>query len=186
MNQTQIKSIQSKIGVDADGFWGPKSIAACQKHLRNLMPKPNPWPKQDQASLTRFFGDAGDESRLTNLEVVGLGVRYEGKAVKTIRCNSAVAKSLWRVLSSLSKTHPEILAQYAGCFNNRPMRGGSTPSLHARGAAIDFDPDTNGNLVSWPTKATMPLEVMEAFAKEGWLSAGAFWQRDGMHFQATI
>jgi hypothetical protein len=31
----------------------------------------------------------------------------------------------------------------------------------------------------------MPLEVMEAFAREGWLSAGAFWGRDSMHAQAS-
>jgi len=185
MNQAQIKAIQSKIGVIPDGFWGPKSIAACQKHLRNLMPKPNPWPKTDQASLTAFYGNAGDESRLTNLNVVGLGIKYDDKPVKTIRCHAKVADSLHRVMSSLAKSHPEILAEYAGCFNNRPMRGGSLPSLHARGAAVDFDPDTNGNLVFWPVKATMPFEVMEAFAKKGWLSAGAAWLRDGMHFQAT-
>jgi hypothetical protein len=65
------------------------------------------------------------------------------------------------------------------------MRGGSLPSLHARGAAIDLDADNNGNHVAWPVRATMPLEVMEAFAREGWLSAGAAWLRDGMHFQAT-
>jgi hypothetical protein len=27
--------------------------------------------------------------------------------------------------------------------------------------------------------------VMEEFAKEGWLAAGAFWSRDSMHMQAT-
>jgi hypothetical protein len=27
--------------------------------------------------------------------------------------------------------------------------------------------------------------VMEFFAVGGWLSAGAFWGRDAMHFQAT-
>jgi len=37
----------------------------------------------------------------------------------------------------------------------------------------------------WPTSSTMLLVVMEAFAREGWLSAGAFWGRDAMHFQAT-
>jgi hypothetical protein len=78
-----------------------------------------------------------------------------------------------------------VLEKYAGCFNNRAMRGGSLPSLHARGAAVDLDPDDNGNHIAWPTRATMPLEVMEAFAREGWLSAGAFWSRDAMHFQAT-
>jgi hypothetical protein len=31
----------------------------------------------------------------------------------------------------------------------------------------------------------MPLEVMEAFAREGWVSAGAFWSRDAMHHQST-
>ena len=65
------------------------------------------------------------------------------------------------------------------------MRGGSLPSLHARGAAIDLDPGTNGLHTPWPTRATMPLEVMECFAREGWLAAGAFWGRDAMHFQAT-
>lgn len=185
MNTNEIKAIQSKISTTPDGFWGPKSIAACQKYLRALMPSPNPWPKTDQASLTRFFGAAGDENRLTNLDVAGLGIKYDGKAVKTIRCNQKVAASLLKVLQSLSKTHPAILAQYAGCFNNRAMRGGRLPSLHARGAAVDFDPDKNGNLVNWPMKATMPFEVMEAFAREGWLSAGAFWSRDAMHFQST-
>jgi hypothetical protein len=31
----------------------------------------------------------------------------------------------------------------------------------------------------------MPLDVMEIFAREGWLAAGAFWGRDSMHMQAT-
>jgi hypothetical protein len=34
-------------------------------------------------------------------------------------------------------------------------------------------------------RADMPLEIMECFAREGWLSAGAFWGYDAMHFQAT-
>lgn len=185
MTEKQIKAVQSRIGAVADGFWGPKSIAACQRHLRALMPKPNPWPKTDQKSLTAFYGEAGDESKLVNLPVVGLGIRYDGIAVRTIRCHAKVADSLLAILRDLSKTHPEILADFAGCYNNRPMRGGSLPSLHARGAAIDFAPGSNGLNTPWPTRATMPLEVMEAFAKQGWLAAGAFWGRDSMHFQAT-
>ncbi len=38
---------------------------------------------------------------------------------------------------------------------------------------------------SWPVAATMPIEVMEEFAREGWIGLG--WQigRDSMHFQPT-
>ena len=184
MNVTEIKAIQSKIGTTPDGFWGPKSIAACQKHLRALMPSPNPWPKSDQASLTKFYGAAGDESQLVNLPAP-VPMFYEGKRIKTIRCHAKVAQSLARALTAAYAVAPDVVKVYDGCFNNRQMRGGSLPSLHARGAAIDLDANNNGNLVSWPAKATMPFAVMEAFAREGWLSAGAFWGRDAMHFQAT-
>jgi len=184
MNVTEIKAIQSKIGTTPDGFWGPKSIAACQKHLRALMPSPNPWPKSDQASLTKFYGAAGDESQLVNLPAP-VPMFYEGKRIKTIRCHAKVAASLSRALAAAYAVAPDVVKVYDGCFNDRPMRGGSLPSLHARGAAIDLDAGNNGNHVAWPVRATMPLEVMEAFAREGWLSAGAFWGRDAMHFQAT-
>jgi len=59
MTKAQIIELQSRIGVTPDGFWGPKSIAACQKHLRALMPSVNPWPKSDQASLLKFYGKPG-------------------------------------------------------------------------------------------------------------------------------
>ena len=168
MNQKDIQGIQSKIGVTPDGFWGPKSIAACQAYLRKLMPKNNPWPNADQASLAKFYGAPGDESKLTPLHVADLGLLYDNRPVKIIRCHNKVAASLRRILEAIAASpHKSILQKYAGCFNNRNMRGGSLPSLHARGAAVDLDPDDNGNLVPWPTRATMPLEVMEIFAKEG-------------------
>jgi hypothetical protein len=185
MTRDRIKKIQSKIGVEVDGFWGPKSIAACQSYLRSLMPKDANWPRASQESLQGFYGSPGDESKLVSVNVEGLGLRYDGKPVKSIRCHDKVADSLKRVLESLAKTHPDILAQYAGCFNNRPMRGGSLPSLHARGAAIDLAPDTNMLKQSWPVSADMPLEVMEAFAREGFVGLGWLIGRDAMHFQAT-
>jgi hypothetical protein len=186
MTRAQVIATQDRIGTTPDGFWGPKSIAACQRHLRNLMPKDANWPSQSQAALQGFYGSPGDESKLVNIPVAGLKVEYDGKPVKTICCHERVADSLCRVLQAIAASpQRDILKEFAGVYNNRPMRGGSLPSLHARGAAIDLDAGNNGNLVSWPVRATMPLEVMEAFAREGWLSAGAAWLRDGMHFQAT-
>lgn len=202
MNTEQIKAIQRRIrpfyapksraNCD-DGFWGEKSTNACKAYLRSLMPKVNPWPAQDQASLTAFYGRPGDESQQVLIKVpCSIKVKYIGKEIgkpgcedDRIRCHRKVADSLIRVLVEVSKVHPEVLLQYYGVFDNRPMRGGSLPSLHARGAAVDLDAARNGLNTHWPTKATMPLEVMECFAREGWLAAGAFWSRDAMHFQAT-
>ena len=186
MNADHIKAIQTAIGTTADGLWGPKSTSACQAHLRSLMPSPHPWPASDRASLEEFYGPAGDESQLVNLAVTDLGVKYEGVPVKTIRCHKKVAPSLLRIIKQISATpFAYVLANYAGCYNYRNTRGGNTLSLHADGAAVDFDPDTNGNNQAWPVSATMPFEVMEIFASEGWLAAGASWGRDAMHFQAT-
>jgi hypothetical protein len=185
MTKRDIQLIQEKIGAYPDGVWGPMSRAACQKHLDRLRPVPVQWPMQDDQSLIAFYGQPGDESNLVNLSVADLGVHYEGQAVKSIRCHTRVASSLHRVLTAISKTHPYVLKQYAGCYNDRNMRGGSRKSLHAWGAAIDLMAGSNGNNTVWPTDASMPLEVMEYFADEGWLSGGAYWSRDSMHFQAT-
>jgi hypothetical protein len=186
MTRAQIQEMQKRIGATPDGFWGPQSIAACQKHLRKLMPKPHPWPKSDQASLTAFYGAAGDESKLVLIDVQGLGIEYDRKAVRVIRCHAKVADSLKRILQDIAAgPHAAILREYAGVYNNRTMRNGTSPSLHARGAAIDLAPDANANSTHWPIRATMPLGVMESFAREGWLPAGAFWGRDAMHFQST-
>lgn len=190
MNSDQIKAMQRRIGVTDDGFWGPKSIEACKAHLRRLMPIPNPWPQSDQASLRAFYGEPGDESNLVSI-TLPFPMFYDGKLVKTTRVHKKCAASLLRVLNNIGAKYfadrgvMEEAEDYGGCFNFRPKRGGTSWSLHAWGAAIDLDADDNTFRDSWPMKADMPLEIMEEFAKEGWLSAGAFWGYDAMHFQAT-
>ena len=181
-----IVELQRHVGAEPDGIWGMKSAAACKDHLRSLMPADNPWPKSDPDSLTRFFGKPGNESNLINLDVKGLGMYYDGARVKTIRCHQKVGDSLHRVLTEISQgTDADILKEYAGCYNFRAMRGGTKLSCHAWGIAIDLAPDSNGNLTPWPKIATMPITVMESFARAGMLSGGAVWGRDSMHFQAT-
>jgi hypothetical protein len=185
MNKKEIQEIQTKIGVTPDGFWGPKSIAACQKYLRKLMGTNA--PKSDQKSLSAAYGEPGSGTHHVTIDVSGYGVQYDGAPVKSITCNSGVADSLHAIIKELATfdAGKKALAQYAGCYNNRRMRGGSLPSLHARAAAIDLMAGTNGLKTHWPLKANMPFSVIEVFAKHGWLSAGAFWSRDAMHFQRT-
>ena len=186
MTKAQIIALQTRIGTTPDGIWGDVSTAACKAHLRALMPTPHPWPTGDDASVIARFGQPGDESQLVGANVRGLGLKYEGRPVQTIRCHRLVAHSLVEILAEIDASPSAwILDQYAGCFNFRPMRGGSRYSKHAWGIAVDFAPATNGLRTHWPRAASMPIEAMEAFARHGWLSAGAFWSRDAMHFEAT-
>lgn len=184
MTIDQIKATQKQVGVDDDGFWGPLSTAGARRYLLGLMPNPNPWPATDEESLNKFYGRPGDESQLISI-VPSVPLKFEGKQIKTLLCHRKVAASLNRALVEAYRAHPEIVEIYDGCYNNRSMRGGSRPSLHARGAAIDLDAEHNGNTTHWPVAARMPLAIMVAFAREGWTPAGAFWNRDAMHFQAT-
>lgn len=191
MTKPQIIDLQTHLGVAPDGFWGPKSIAAAQRRLRALMPVPNPWPKSDQTSLTRFYGRPGDESRHTYIKPP-FPMFIDGQPVAKIKVHERCADSLLRVLIRLLDAYPASadrvsagLTVFDGVYNNRSMRGGTLPSLHARAAAIDLDAGRNRNQQHWPVSATMPFRAMEIFAAEGWLSAGAFWSRDAMHFQAT-
>ena len=186
MTRTEIIALQTRIGTKPDSIWGDVSTAACQRHLRGLMPTPHPWPTADESSVIRRFGEPGDEEQLVNLPVIGLGVKYADQPVRTIRCHRLVADSLLAAITEIADSPAAwILGEYAGCYNVRPMRDGSRLSKHAWGIAIDFAPATNGLRTHWPRAASMPIEAMEAFAKRGFLSAGAFWSRDSMHFEAT-
>lgn len=191
MSPQEIRNLQLHVGTTPDGHWGPKSIAACQAHLRKLIEAaPQRWPRSDQASLRAFYGEPGDESNLVSI-TFPYPMYYDGRRVQTTRCHHKVKDSLLRVLNNIGdrwQDCPGIMEEvqdYGGIYNFRNKRGGSTYSVHAWGAAIDLDADDNAFHDAWPMKADMPLEIIEAFALEGWLSAGAFWGYDAMHFQAT-
>ena len=189
MTSKQIIELQKHVGTTPDGRWGLKSISACNKHLRNLMPKDNPWPKSDYKSMVDFYGPPG-ESNLVTI-TFPTTMFYDGKRVKTTRIHKKCAESFVRVLTQIQKLHGDkthimdAVSDYGGCFNHRNSRGATSLSKHAWGAAVDLDPDNNPFRAHWPMKAAMPIEIMEEFAREGWLCAGAAWSFDAMHFQAT-
>ena len=186
MTEKQIKALQRHVGTLDDGDWGPKSRKACEAHLRRLMPNSSPWPKSHQSSLRSFYGAPDDNSQIIRVEAPEWMKLYNSdKNLKNIWVHEKCADSLMRALESAHSKSPKFASKYFGCHVDRNMRGGSKPSTHAYGAAIDLSASTNRNKQSWPQDADMPIEVMEEFSKEGWVAAGAFWGSDAMHFQAT-
>lgn len=190
MNTDQIKKIQTTIGVTPDGVWGPKSSEACKAYLKGFMPSVSPWPASDLRSMCAFYGEPGDESQLIAIDFP-YPMFYGGKIVRQTRLHHKCAYSLLRVLRRIKDIlpqYPDITDEaedYGGCYNFRKKRGGNGYSMHAWGAAIDLDADDNTFRDPWPSKADMPLEIMVEFAREGWISGGAFFGYDAMHFQAT-
>jgi hypothetical protein len=160
----------------------------------------SPFPVQ--ADCRRFYGTPG----ANHVKLVPpYDMTYEGKPVKSIAINKKCADSAFRALTQIAKEYNANdrkalgLSIYAGCFNNRPMRGGSQLSMHAYACAIDFDPArnqlkwgregtklANGKLVNVP-RLSLPdcVAFWKAWEAEGWLSLGRARNFDWMHVQAA-
>jgi hypothetical protein len=199
MNE-KIQQIQTILGVTPDGAWGPKSQAALESVLHPASPAADTaaatgdrlhWPKEADAPI--FYGRSDGSSAWEEEHLVLLPAPYalfmDGQLVRNIRCHKLVRDSLRRILTAirdLYKTpeaiHAAGLDQYDGCYNYRVVRGASHLSMHAYGAAVDFDAADN------PLGAThgrMPAEVVAIFKAEGWRWGGDYTGRqDWMHFEA--
>jgi len=206
--------IQQRIGLtgrDVDGLWGDQTQTTYDAHHYRLLhgappalwrpedrapTNPNNWPRQGStdADLTAHYGAPGTR-------LVSLAPPYPhylswapSQEARTIRCHTLVKDSLDRVLRKVLRIYgpDEIirlrLNQYGGCYNNRPMRGGTRLSTHAWGIALDYDPSNNA--LNWGRdRATFARAEYEpwwqCWEEEGWVSLGRERNFDWMHVQAA-
>jgi hypothetical protein len=193
-----------------DGYWGPITEEAYNQLRRMVFPNersatiwrpeevadanPNGWPKQYTAEFDAFYGNQGGQ-------LVSVQLPYEhrlswqlDKSVRSFKCHAKVADSISKVLSGVLTHYGEAeikrlkLDIWGGCFNIRPIRGGTKPSMHSWGIAIDYDP--NRNKLAWGAdKATFAAEEYrrwwELWEAEGWVSLGRARNFDWMHIQAA-
>ena len=159
------------------------------------------WPKDNTAACKAFYGDPtganGQPSRkwmAENLIMVPVPWKMvlawdTSKSCKNIQIHRKCGDALLKAMQGIAAHgEPAIRAAglhlYGGSFNYRVKRGLSSLSVHAFGAAADFDPERNGLGDMTPY---MPEWVVAEFKKVGAVWGGDFKRRDGMHFQfATI
>ena len=200
MNQAEIKHTQARIGTKVDGDWGRLSTAAARRHLiRHAGTARKRFPTQAAVRSNRsVFGKHGTKNgdspptRSIRLPFALQLYGNPGTPILTIRPHEECADAFLGAFQRLAEAYPTKEARkaagvldYFGVYNPRAIRGGSVYSMHAYAIALDLDANRNRNRSHWPVASKMPIEVMECFAAEGILSAGAFWNRDGMHHQAT-
>jgi hypothetical protein len=121
-------------------------------------------------------------------------MRYGNTPVDHIMVHRKCADSLKRVLAyiwtqcdeSQAKIEALHYDRYSGSYAARPMRGGSAPSMHSYGAAIDFDDEENQQH-SQHHLFTDDSLIVKAFKAEGWVWGGDWSPSsiDAMHFQAA-
>lgn len=194
-----VRLVQSRLGVTADGVAGKATLAALDKALPpSAVPSNKPfWPSQ--SGVPAVFGPAGGPdctAGRVNLPFAFPLAWDDSQRITSFSCHAKVAAPLTRIFKAAAAHYGEEtfrrlrLDQFGGCYNYRPMRGGSSLSMHAWGIAVDLDPVNNGlNTPSPQAKFShsdyLPFwRIVEA---EGAVSLGRTINRDWMHFQfATL
>ena len=185
-----------------DGNVGPEMRYATEQwqnrqrrtHLP-VRPAPvnNRWPNRSQ--LESFYGRPGTGHTMLNIPYPMRIAWNTRQTVNRVTVHSKCADSLERILKEILQVYgyDELrklgIDLFGGIYNNRNIRGGSVPSVHAYAAAIDLDPERNQ--LRWGSDRAVfarPAysKMIDAFEREGWVSLGRERNFDWQHFQASV
>lgn len=192
-----------------DGYWGPQTEFAFETlveleqdqsatiwrpeelSIRN----PNDWPSQsDEKELIKYYGQVGENQTRVQLPYTHKLAWNTKTKINSFQCHEKVHDSIHSVLTrvldhyGLEQIKKLRLDYWGGCLNVRTMRGGSKPSLHSWGIAIDYDPSRNK--LKWGRDraafAKPEYDMWWRFwEEEGWVSLGRTRNFDWMHVQAA-
>lgn len=184
-----------------DGLWGPKTQNAYDQMVQRkkiALANSSPWPRQNEAELTAFFGRHGVRDGYTppmaKVELPMTMYLYGDKSqpLRSISVHTRIAEPYQRVVERIwgfyNEDQDELdqtgWTKFDGCYNPRPMRNGTAWSMHAWAIATDHDQDRNR--LQWGrSKFWMPEEIFDLYETEGFMSLGRYRNADGMHLQAT-
>lgn len=202
-----------------DGLFGPQSTAALEdwrdgsrglfERPAGRLPRVTRWPTYtSERAMVDFFGPAASHRCLAGRAVLPMPFRLAwdlDEQVDQFKCHELVAGPLTAIYARAFEHYGEArfrelrLDVWGGCFNDRPMRGGTKRSTHAWAVAVDHDPENNQ--LRWKSKphvregARLPAATLsrkeyepfwEAVESEGAVSLGRSADYDWMHFQFCV
>lgn len=193
-----------------DGMWGPNTAEAviawrsARAGTDASVPRPplpgartseaqGMWPLQKDVAA--FFGPSGGARCVAGICRLPFSFPLAwdlSSRLTQFRCHDLVAKPLTTIFAEAAKHYGESrfrdlrLDRFGGCYNYRPMRGGTATSMHAWGIAVDLDPERNQ--LRWGAdRAAFARHDYEPFWRivlsVGAVPAGYAWGKDWMHFQ---
>ena len=133
------------------------------------------------AQCQERFGNPEAEKGMVLLDVpTALEV---GVIPKKIYCNKLLVAPLTIALTNvIDRGLVSQIRTWDGCFNIRQKKGGTSPSLHSWGMAIDINAATN----QFAHHPTMSPELVSCFTGAGFEWGGRWGVMDGMHFQLAM
>ncbi|EAU43560.1 M15 family metallopeptidase [Salipiger bermudensis] len=160
------------------------------------------WPSDipRQGDCAAYYGSPGTDvqRQLTKIELP-FRLRIDWNLEQSVSVITVHEKCAPQLRAALIEVHDHYgieamrdlgIDRYAGAYNHRRMRGGSSWSMHAYGCAIDFYAAPNALRMNCPQALFCGpdyrdfLDIMEAHQ---WLPAIRLWGGDAMHFQrATL
>lgn len=187
--------IQREVGTRPDGDPGMVTAKAIADKLgiRTEIPLQefvqHKWPRDTDYEMEAFYGPVGEN---TTSITPPYQLYYEGKALKTITVHQKLVNPIMGALCDVRKAYtPEQikklkLDRFDGCLNVRKKRGGSSWSVHAYAAALDFCAAEN-TLHMDHTEALFARPEYEpwwrAWEHQGAISLGRTCDFDWMHVQ---
>jgi len=173
------------------------SAARLKKALEEARVHP---PRRSEDFLERLFGAgsrAETESQIVTVDLAGFPVQV----------NRRIAEPLARVAAECARLRvadPQAAAFFAGLseadgFNYRDVAGTATRSYHSYGLALDLIPKSYGGkspywrwvmdgtdqwwLIPYQKRWMVPLSIVAAFEKQGFVWGGKWLFFDTMHFE---
>ena len=156
------------------------------------------WPRDNDSELDAFYSRPDGSAQWEVKHLTYIHPPWKAYLAETdielkrgIRVHKKVADSLNRIFASLWETFGKSQAaieavdlhQIGGAYYFRARRGSKRLSNHARGIAIDIDPQDNP--MSRSGRGDMDPRIVAAFKAEGWRWGGDYaGTKDKMHFEA--
>jgi hypothetical protein len=165
-----------------------------QNRLRRRTPRKSGTPSAfcRQTEAQDFYGPPGtNHTRITPPYQVYYGDQPMNRGILiNAKCAESASRAMTTILNHYGpeEIHRLGLDRFAGCFYDRPMRGGTKKSMHAFACAIDWDAARNPLRADHRTAQFARPEYaafLDAWEAEGWTSLGRAKDFDWMHVQAA-